>query len=293
MTKHLGTVTNLELRESNTDGTEGAGLSHTAEGLHLLHVYEVAGDGEPRGGVTIVHDLGEHGGRYVELADRLADDGWALALPDLRGHGHSEGPRGHSWGVPEPVRDVQSVQEHVAYRLPDHPKVLIGIGVGALYVLAFAQQHRGGAQALVLISPVLDPVLTAPPSPGGLKGLFKKPKPLDEGPLGWPAERRFASATARAAFNGDALCHDLTTRHTAERLPGEAAAVRAGLASLEVPTLVIHGELDDLASPASSEQIRADERIVVPGAGHGVLHEECGGEWIEHIARFVDTRCPR
>ena len=39
-------VTYLELRESTADGDVGAGLSHTSKGLVLLHVLELAADGE-------------------------------------------------------------------------------------------------------------------------------------------------------------------------------------------------------------------------------------------------------
>src|SRR5688572_12599850 len=99
------TVTYLELRESNPDGSVAAGLSHTGKGLVLLHVQELAAAGEPRGAVTIVHDAGGHGGLFLGVGRRLAAAGWAVALPDLRGHGNSEGPRGHTHGVQEVVRD--------------------------------------------------------------------------------------------------------------------------------------------------------------------------------------------
>ena len=41
---------------------------------------------EPRGGAAVIHDAGDHGGRYVGLAEALAADGGAVALPDMRGH---------------------------------------------------------------------------------------------------------------------------------------------------------------------------------------------------------------
>ena len=124
MTEIEPLTTYLELRESAEDGSEGAGLSHSAEGLVLLHVLEIAAHGEPRATVTVVHGAGDHGGRYTDLASALAGQNFAVALPDLRGHGRSEGQRGHSWGWREIVRDLQSVQDHLAYRLPVAPKVL-------------------------------------------------------------------------------------------------------------------------------------------------------------------------
>src|SRR6185295_3201964 len=106
-------VTYLELRESTAEGEAGAGPSHKSEGLVLLHVLELAAYGEPRGAITFVHDAGDHGGRYLSLARARASDGWSVALPDLRGHGKSEGERGHTNGIAEVVRDIGDVQDHL------------------------------------------------------------------------------------------------------------------------------------------------------------------------------------
>ena len=136
-------ATYLELRESDEKGEASAGLSHTSEGLVLFHVLELAARGEPRGILTIVHDAGEHGGRSLDLAGVLAEEGWAVALPDLRGHGKSEGQRGHSAGRKEVVRDLDEVFQHLAYRLVGAPKTLIGIGSGALHGLALCADRPG------------------------------------------------------------------------------------------------------------------------------------------------------
>lgn len=295
MSEILSTVTNLELRESNPDGSEGAGLSHTAEGLFLLHVLEMAGAGEPRGGVTIVHDQSDHGERYTDLAARLVRDDWALALPDLRGHGRSEGPRGHSWGIKEPVRDIDSVQDHLAYRLPDHPKVIVGIGLGGLYALAYAQTHPDRVQALVLAGALLAPRLPLPPKPGGLKGLFKKPAPTDEAELGWTAEQMTADAAQQAAWTADPNVHGKVTRHTAERIPREAEAVRAAARSMTVPTLALHGG-DDPVAPVDA--VRGLKRSgfdlrVMEGMRHDLFHEAGAKELCEEVAVWIDRVCPR
>lgn len=288
MSSQRSFVTNLELRDSNPDGTEGAGLSHSSEGMFLLHVLELAADGDPRGAVTIVHDVGEHGGRYEGLANRFADAGWAVALPDLRGHGKSEGERGHCWGLPEPVRDIDSIQDHLAYQMPDAPKALVGIGVGALYSLAFALQHPGRIGALVLLSPILKPSFEPLPKKGGLKGLFNKAKPNDPGVLGHSADKLFHDAGAQSAYQSDALVHDIVTRHTSERLPGEASACLGKVGGLNTPTLILHGADDALSAPGDSAIIASAETRVIEGARHGLLHESGGDQLAADIVAWVD-----
>jgi len=219
-------VTYLELRESTPEGEPGRGLSHTSSGLVLLHVLELAAAGEPRGAVTLVHEAGEHGGRYLELARALAAAGWAVALPDLRGHGRSEGARGHSNGVKEILRDLGDVQDHLAYRQPEAPKVLLGHGLGALWALAYTCEKQDVA-ALVLLEPRLQPKFELPGKPSGLLRAFKKLAPDAVGRLGFGA----------ASDPADPLRHDLITLRAGEQALEAAAKYVPRLQQLSMPVL--------------------------------------------------------
>ena len=282
-------VTNLELRESNPDGTEGAGLSHTAEGLFLLHVLEMAAQGEPKGGVAIVHGAGDHGGRYQELGEILTERGWAVALPDLRGHGQSEGERGHSWGMPEPVRDLASVLDHLAYRLPDAPKAIVATGLGGLYALAFALDHPDALAKLVLVNPLLDPKPEAPAKKGGLKGLFGKPKPTDPGRWTFGASELLTDAAEQRAWESDQHTHGIATLHVAQHLPDQAKAVRERAGSLTTETLLVLGEADTVADPALAERLLDGKATVrrVAGARHDLLHEASWRDEAQAIAEWL------
>jgi alpha-beta hydrolase superfamily lysophospholipase len=220
-------VTYLELRESTPEGEQSAGLSHSSAGLVLLHVLELAAAGEPRGAVTVVHEAGEHGGRYLELARALAAAGWAVALPDLRGHGRSEGARGHSNGVKEILRDLGDVQDHLAYRQPEAPKVLLGHGLGALWALAYACEKPGDIAALVLVAPRLQPSFVLPAKPSGLLKAFKKLASDAPGKLGF----------GTAADPSDPLRHDVITLRAGEEAIAAAAKYSARLPQLPMPVL--------------------------------------------------------
>jgi alpha-beta hydrolase superfamily lysophospholipase len=288
-------VTYLELRQSGADGEAGSGLSHSSEGLVLLHVLELAADGEPRGAVTIVHDAGEHGGRFLELARVLAAEGWAIALPDLRGHGRSEGERGHSAGVKEVLRDLGDVQDHLAYRQPDAPKVLVGQGLGALWCLAYASERPDGIAALVLVAPLLEPRFALPQKAGGWKGLFQKVGPTSAGRIGWsPADlSRDAEALRRRA--SDEHVHDVITLRAGEQALEAAQRHAPRIATLPMPVLVLQGDADRIGSPAkvAGEIGPKVEVASFAGAKHDLLHETCARDVEQTIAGWLGRKLPR
>jgi alpha-beta hydrolase superfamily lysophospholipase len=283
-------TTYLELRESTAGGEQGAGLSHRSEGLVLLHVLEIASFGEPRGGVTLLHDAGDHGGRYVDFANVLAQGGWAVALPDMRGHGRSEGERGHSAGLKEVLRDVQSVQDHLAYRLPDAPKTLIGQGLGALYALAYALENPDQSAALVLLSPRWNPVFEQPRPAKGLLKVFKKIGPTTPGRIGLTAEELTGDEAQRAAWSSDELVHDVISVRAAEQAGEIARAHRPRLGELSIPRLVLHGSEDRVADPAASRELEgAAEVRILEGRAHDLLHEHGADELASEIRTWLES----
>jgi acylglycerol lipase len=290
MSKREAVHTFLELRESDEHGEVGAGLSHKSEGLVLFHVAEIAADGEPRGVVTIVHDAGEHGSRYEDLAVVLADRGWAIALPDLRGHGKSEGERGHSAGLREVMRDLDEVQNHLAYRLPDAPKVLLGVGLGAAFAASYVAEDPGRVAALVLAAPVFEPPFTEPPAKRGLSRFFGKELPKDAGETGYSAESISADAAVGAAWRADPLIHTTISRRAAEEGRRATREHLANANRIDIPQLVLQGEADALGSP---ERIAAWEgsgpRIVMlESAGHSLFHEACAESACKSVADWLD-----
>ena len=50
----------------------------------------------PKASIALVHGFGEHSGRYAHVADFFNKNGYSFFAFDNRGHGQSEGKRGHA-----------------------------------------------------------------------------------------------------------------------------------------------------------------------------------------------------
>lgn len=96
----------------------------------------------PKAVVCLVHGLGEHTGRYEHVAEAFTQQGYALAGFDLRGHGLSEGPRGHTPSPEAYYNDVDGLFSQVEKRFPGSVKFLYGHSMGAMIVLAYTPQRK-------------------------------------------------------------------------------------------------------------------------------------------------------
>jgi len=289
-------LTNLELRASTETGEQAEGLSHRSmEGMVLLTVRELAASGEPRGAVTIVHDVGDHGQRYADLARELTDQDWAVALPDLRGHGTSEGERGHSAGIREVERDLSEIQDHLAYRMPDAPKVLVGQGAGALYSLLFALERPGVVQALVLVAPLHDPKFEPPEAPKGFKKFFNKVTPQSPGKIGYQPDQLTSDANQAAAWGADAHAHGIITLRAAEQVAEAAARFLPRVAEAGIPVLIVHGADDPISSVEKSRVLEGAgvDVQVFDGMRHQPLHEADSAKVRAAILSWLDAKVPR
>ena len=289
-------LTNLELRESTATGEQASGLSHASmKGMVLLSVLELAARGEPRGAVTVLHDAGDCGDRYRSLATDLAKRGWAIALPDLRGHGRTEGERGHSAGLAEVCRDVQEIQDHLAYRMPDSPKVLVGQGLGALYAAAFAIERPGVVSALVLVAPDAKPDFTEPPLPSGLKKLLgRKPDPCDMGKITWRADQLTGDSEQAALWRDSELTHDQISRRAIQEAQRAASDYLPRINEAGIPILVLHGASDSIASPDGSRGLQGDQLTVelLGGQRHHPLQDTEAQSARARIGAWLDEVLP-
>lgn len=123
-----------------------------------LAVYDwPAPEGQALGTVLLVHGLGEHAGRYAQVAAHLRHWGFAVRAYDQQGHGQSEGLRGDLLRPGSLQADLARVIDATRLQLASaqSPLILLGHSMGGLVVArALAEQLRS-VDAAVLSSPAL------------------------------------------------------------------------------------------------------------------------------------------
>ncbi len=138
---------------------EQAHRLESSGGLQLhLHSWRTAG---PINKVlVIVHGLGGHGAYYARsLAPWLAPAGVAIYAPDLRGHGLSEGARGHIDTFEHFQADVAAAVRWARAQHPGLPVFLLGESMGTSIAITYAATAPADARPdfLALIACVVAP----------------------------------------------------------------------------------------------------------------------------------------
>ena len=211
--------------------------------------------------VCLVHGLGEHSGRYAHVAAALNDAGYALLGFDLRGHGKSGGPRGHTPSYETLMDDIGRLLAEAAQRYPGQPQFLYGHSLGGNLVLNYALRRKPGLAGVVATSPA---IRTATPPPGSqitLAKIMNRIRPAMQMANGLALDGLARDPEVIRAYTNDPLVHNkISVRLALETLQaGEWALAHA--AEFPLPLLLAHGSADKLTSATAAEEFAAK----VPG----------------------------
>jgi len=112
-------------------------------------------DHRARGIVQIAHGLGEHVGRYSELAEKLVGEGFVVFGNDHRGHGLTAAPS-HSFGDFGPagfdglVEDMVTLRTIAKHEYPHIAYILVGQSMGSFAAQQFVLDHSHSIDGVIL-----------------------------------------------------------------------------------------------------------------------------------------------
>ncbi|MFL6659555.1 MAG: alpha/beta hydrolase [Massilia sp.] len=229
-----------------------------------------------RGGIVIMHGLGEHSGRYRLLAQRLHEAGWSVRCYDHRGHGRSHGTRGDIPNGAPLLQDAQIIVDDFAVRTGCRP-FLLGHSMGGLFAAHVALSGRAALRGLILSSPALAVKLSRPQQ--WLLGLMRKIAPGMGLPNGLDPQYLSHDPAVVAAYRADPLVHN---KISARLLSGMLASIdycHTHAATLSMPALLLVAGEDHLVDASGSQRWHAAlpsgraEMHVYDGLYHEIFNE--------------------
>jgi pimeloyl-ACP methyl ester carboxylesterase len=259
--------------------------------------YQQAGSGDVP--IVLVHGFGASSFSWRENLNAIADAGFTVYAPDMRGFGLSD----KGW-------DKSMTQDAQADRLKAFMDaqgidraVLAGNSMGGGIVTNFALRYPDRVRGLVLVDPAIYGGMNRGAASAliGLPGIQRWAQHVVR--LILADNDRNASTIKSAWFDGSKVTPDVLSGYRrALQTPdwdiGLLALIRDGMSNnlgprlkeLSVPTLIVWGEHDTWISPTNAPKLKADiagsKLAVIPNAGH-VPHEEKPEEFNGLVIDFV------
>ena len=209
---------------------------------------------QPKAVICLVHGYGEHARRYDHVAAYYNKKGFALMTCDLRGHGISEGKKGHTPSYDHLLDDVTIFLKQVDEQYPGVKKVLYGHSMGGGIVLNFLLRRESDIVAAVSTSPFIEAGFKPPFFLVMLGKMMKNIKPDFTQSAEISAEGLSHDKEYVATYEDDKLVHNKMSSALGIGMMEEGKWLLDQTEGLKVPTLLQHGSGDKITSPQASQQ---------------------------------------
>jgi acylglycerol lipase len=141
-------------------GSEGVFMNHIEgkfKGVRDTLIYYQAWlpEGEVKAVLPIVHGLGDHSGRYMNVVNHFVPHGYVVYGVDQPGHGKSEGPREYVDRFDDFSDTLTAYLAMVRQWQPGKPVFLLSHSIGGLIATYYLLDHQAEFQGAVFSAPVV------------------------------------------------------------------------------------------------------------------------------------------
>jgi len=269
----------------------------TADGLdlHLGIFPEREAARPPRGVVVLTHGHGEHFRRYLHVIQAMNAADFAVVAYDLRGHGESDGPRGHCPRFESYLDDLRGVRRIAENRFPHRPVFLFGHSLGGMITLAGALVDPG-VRGVLVNAPALRMAYLPPAWKILLARVFSRLLPQLAQKTGLADSALSSDGPFLAALPQPELRHTLMSARLGMEMLTRGARLIADAGAFRCPVLITHGEADPVIDPAGSRAFyqacgAVDKTLrTFPGLRHETQNDAGRDEVIATWVRWLEAR---
>ncbi len=213
-----------------------------------IHAVNWQPEGEVKAVIALVHGFAEHCGRYQHVADFFGRDSYAMVGYDRRGHGKSDGKRGHTTNYEAFLEEIDQLLDYVGKRYPGKPVILYGHSMGGNLVLSYMLRRQPKLRAIVATAPwirlAFEPsaaLVTIGKLTRRLMPTFTQSNQLNAGHLS-------RDASVGETYIADPLVHNKITSATGIEMLESCDWLLANAGEVPAPLLVMHGTGDQIIS---------------------------------------------
>ncbi len=245
--------------------------------------------------ICIIHGLGEYSMKYDAWARRLCAENYMIYAIDYRGHGQSDGKRGHIDNINDFLNDIGALFRRCKSNFENIPCFIYGHSMGGNLALNFLMKRQQDFAGAIITSPWIQ--------------LSKPPSLLRQRLLHWlnPVfpETTFNSGVKSGHMSSkspennkkkkDPLEHKRISIRLFNEIEKGAKNILAWKTAVEIPLLLLHGADDPLTKPEGTKLI-ADKNpelftiINYPETLHEIHNEPASDKAFNDITQWLSNQ---
>ena len=269
----------------------------TNDGSHLF-VRNYSPDRNARCGRTmmLIHGTSEHSGRYEHVARAAAQNGWEVIVPDLRGHGLSDGIPVHIHRFERYLQDLDTLWQF--FELNPRRTVVAGHSFGGLIAVRFAETRPNRLASLVTLSPLLGLKVKIDPFTWALGRLTSIVRPTTRFESKVPIEHTTRNTMILENRNNDPLIHRSVTAAWFFEMQRALRGAWTDAKNIKVPVLAMQAAADLIVKPEAVEpwlrQVGNRDRTFhwLAEHYHELLNETDWRRTLSTIFHWLNARMP-
>ncbi|MBN1580103.1 MAG: lysophospholipase [Anaerolineae bacterium] len=244
---------------------------------HNIYYQSWLPQGDPRAVVLIVHGLGEHSGRYMNVVNQLVPRGYALYALDHIGHGKSDGTRMVVNRFDDYTDTLALYLDMVRGWQPGKPVVLLGHSMGGLIATAYLLDHQDAFVCAVISAPSVKLPADISPLTLALARILSIFMPKIGLAAVDPALVSRDPAVVQDYIDDPLVYKGKNTARLSAELISAIHRVENEAASITLPVLIVQGSEDKLVDPAGAQMLydRISSQDKTLNMYEGLFHEVC------------------
>ncbi len=273
-------------------------IEGTFKGVRNRNIYYQAWlpDGVVKAVLLVIHGMGEHSGRYLNVVNYFVPRGYAVYALDHVGHGKSEGRREFVERFTDFTDTLTTYFEFVAGWQDGRPIFLLGHSMGGTIALSYLLDHQQDFTGALISAPAVMVGQTVSPVTITLGKVLTRLAPrlglitLDVNSLSRDP------SVVEAYINDPLVFHGKTPARLGAELLFAMQRITADVGKLTLPLMVIQGAADTLIDPAGAQMLyekasSADKTLkLYDGLYHEVFNEPERERVFEDMENWLAAR---
>jgi alpha-beta hydrolase superfamily lysophospholipase len=208
---------------------------------------------KPKAVIALIHGFGEHSGRYAHVADFFNKNGYSVFALDNRGHGKSEGKRGHAPTYGSYLDDIEVFLNYVTTQSAGQPIFLYGHSMGGNLVLNYVLRRKPTLKGIITTGPWIQLAFAPKPILITIGKLMRSIIPSFSQDSGLNQMHISKDPAVVEAYKNDPLVHGKITASASLSLLEAGDYLNEYAGEMPIPALIMHGDEDLLTSQPASE----------------------------------------